>query len=246
MRGYLLSFDGDIVEDGQSGGAKEVLHHDLIHAGAGCGDARADVGHISEFKHPLDRPVFTVRTVQYGKDDVKALAHPRRRHGSGAGLDSDQAGIRRIGPEGRGNQPGGQAFAHPFFKSSKGVLADQPPPVLGDADGDHLILGRVERPHDRLRGHEAHFVLPRAPSEEDGDAQSLCQQRSLQLPTAKDSSFDPRRQAKRGNPLGSLTQWLCECTPTLYNVLWFLERREPPLRELRQRFREGMRNRTAG
>ena len=41
----------------------------------------ADVGHVGQLQHPLDRPVLAVGTVEHGKDHIKTLSRPSSRAG---------------------------------------------------------------------------------------------------------------------------------------------------------------------
>ena len=56
--------------DGKVRVAKQALHHVFIHACRRGKHARTYVGNISQFQEPLDRAVFSKRSVKDRKDDI--------------------------------------------------------------------------------------------------------------------------------------------------------------------------------
>ena len=89
----------------------------------------------------LDGAVLSVRAVQHGKDDIKAL--PRRRGPLQIGRlrRGHQAGLLRVGPESGRDEIGGRRLrCTPSFRAARGSRPDKPSPVLGDPDGDHFVF----------------------------------------------------------------------------------------------------------
>jgi len=148
----------------QASGGEELLHGGLVHAGGGAEDAGADIGNVGEFEEALDGAVFAEGAVQDGEDDVKGLGE------SAALLDEFSAGVELNGFAAGLFAQGWRGFCF-TGEQVLGIAGCDPSSLLGDADGDDLVLRLVDGLEDGGGGEEGDLVLAGAAAEENADAQ---------------------------------------------------------------------------
>jgi hypothetical protein len=154
--------DGDALGDG------ELLGELLVHRGGRREDVGAHVGQAGHLEQSLDGAVLPVRPVEHREDHVDA----GQRGDAVDRLADDQVGGGGVGGEHDRVAAGrGDLGKLPVADGQRrGVHAGQDPAALaGDADRQHLVLVRVERPQDASGAHARDRVLGAATSEDDRD-----------------------------------------------------------------------------
>ena len=166
------------LDDRKARVTKQPFHHVLIHPDRRTQDARAHVGDPGQLQQALDRSVLAEGAVQKRKNDVdlRALAprswtHSRTRNWRGlllrqtGRIERDQSGTGRVN-RGR-DRP--SVLEHPRQEVVR-TRTDQPPALPGDADGNNLILLRVERLEHRSRRSQRDLVLARPAAEQESQS----------------------------------------------------------------------------
>ena len=127
---------------GTPGRVHDLLEDDLVHAQRRGEHARADVGHVEQLEHALDRAVLAERPVQHRERRRRRRAGPRRAAGS---APRRRASTRRCASISTGETSwpaGGDALAHGLRPSQRDLVLGRAPAV---EDGDPHGVGRGAR-----------------------------------------------------------------------------------------------------
>ena len=136
------------------GRERHLLRHRLVHAHGRAEDAAADVGHVGQLQHPLDRAVLAEWAVEQRQDDGPSGGrrgvgeHRRGRHDRAGRIEPTRQGVG-AGRERRG-----------------GSLGDRPLAVGGDPDGRDAVLRRIGGAQHVGGGGARHVVFGRLAAED--------------------------------------------------------------------------------
>ena len=176
----LVAPDEHVLHDRQPVGPEDVLHRRLVHADGRGEHARARVRQARQLEESLDGPVLALGAVEQDQHHVEALAeaggqalgalHPRERaRGLAGGGAVEQLAL------GLGLRPalGQRELRGRPAQRAERIAADEPAPVLGDADRHDVEARAVDRGHHRRGAREGDLVLTRSSAEHHAHAQSL-------------------------------------------------------------------------
>jgi hypothetical protein len=137
--------------------AEECFGRGFIHAHGRSQDCSADIRDIGQFEKTLDRPVFTTRTMENRKIDVR--------------LRISGESILFPGEEGR------ELSLVQRLGRKKGRVDNPPSALLTDEDGDDIVFFFVQVFVDGGRRDKGDFVFGRASPEEQSDSRFFRVQR---------------------------------------------------------------------
>ena len=175
----LVAPDQHVLHHRQPVGAEDVLHRRLVHADGRGEDARARVRQARQLEEALNGPVLALGAMEQDQHHVEALAeargqalgalHPRERARgfTGGGAVEQLALGLGLRPALRQREPRGL----PAQRAER-IAADEPAPVLGDADGHDVEARAVDGGHHRRGAREGDLVLARSSAEHHAHAQS--------------------------------------------------------------------------
>src|SRR5437660_4325372 len=213
----LVTHDDLVLDHRQAMSLKDGLHRDLVHPDRRGQHAGAHVREVGQLEEPLDRAVFTIRTVQHDHNDVQALTETRGQ--AACRLDADQRGVSR----GLGLGTVGERLFHGsgvvvrkgdaglIGQSTERVAADDPASIARDPERHDPVTAALESGDDRRRRGEPDFVLAGAAAEDDADAK-----RRHEIDSSRRRRADRRSQRLCGDLPGSV-----RTKPTAVNGLPF-------------------------
>jgi len=149
------------IDGGDALLAADMLLDDLVHGHGRAEHAGADIGDIHQFEQPLQGAIFAEGSVQGGKNHIQLF---NRQQAGGALLH------QQLMAAGVGGKQGGQAGAM-VLEFCERIFTRNPCSLLGDADGNDLVLVFVQRLDDRGGGDQGDLMLTRPAAKDDPHTQ---------------------------------------------------------------------------